>query len=123
MLHYSNHSWSVRLDTSPSVYYMLSPIYRGLKRYLHPAFVQDQDMPRTCVIKIFLSGCYGNARKQYTTIVFWQKGALETIVYKLKSIANLGNLIFFCYINEIYWVADIWWNVSLDESGVGEFPQ
>ena len=30
---------------------------------------------------------------------------------------------FFSYINEIYWVADFWWNVSLDESGLGEFPQ
>ena len=26
---------------------------------------------------------------------------------------------FFSYINEIYF----WWNVSLDESGVGEFPR
>ena len=30
---------------------------------------------------------------------------------------------FFSYINKIYLVADFWWNVSLDESGVGEFPQ
>ena len=30
---------------------------------------------------------------------------------------------FFSYINEIYLVADFWWNVSLDESGVGEIPQ
>ena len=30
---------------------------------------------------------------------------------------------FFSYINEIYLVADFWWNVSLDESRVGEFPQ
>ena len=30
---------------------------------------------------------------------------------------------FFSYINEIYLVADFWWNVSLDESGVAEFPQ
>ena len=27
---------------------------------------------------------------------------------------------FFSYINEIYLVADIWWNVSLDGSGVGK---
>ena len=30
---------------------------------------------------------------------------------------------FISYINEIYLVADFWWNVSLAESGVGEFPQ
>ena len=30
---------------------------------------------------------------------------------------------FFSYINEIYLVADFWWTVSLDESGVGEIPQ
>ena len=30
---------------------------------------------------------------------------------------------FFSYINEIYLVADFWWNVSLDELGVGEIPQ
>ena len=30
---------------------------------------------------------------------------------------------FFSFINEIYLVADLWWNVSLDESGVGEIPQ
>ena len=73
---------------------MLSPIYGG-----SVAYVQDQDMPRMCVIKIFMSGCYGNARKQYTTIgVFWRIGALETIVYNLKSIANFGNLdVFFLY--------------------------
>ena len=29
---------------------------------------------------------------------------------------------FFSYINEIYLVAHFWWNVSLDELGVGEFP-
>ena len=40
--------------------------------------------------------------------LFWQIGGLETIVYNLKSIANFGNLNVFCYINEIYWVADIW---------------
>ena len=31
-------------------------------------------------------------------------GALETIVYNLKSIENFGNLNVFCYINEIYLV-------------------
>ena len=30
---------------------------------------------------------------------------------------------FISYINEIYLVAHFWWNVSLDESGVAEFPQ
>ena len=32
---------------------------------------------------------------------------------------------FFSYINEIYLVADFWWNVSLDGSGVGvaEIPR
>ena len=30
---------------------------------------------------------------------------------------------FISYINEIYLVADFWWNESLDESGVAEFPQ
>ena len=30
---------------------------------------------------------------------------------------------FFSYINDIYLVVDFWWNVSLDESGVGEFPK
>ena len=30
---------------------------------------------------------------------------------------------FFFYINEIYLVADFWWSVSLDESGVDEIPQ
>ena len=44
----------------------------------------------------------------WATIVFWQIGALTTIVYNLKTIANFGNLNVFCYINEIYWVADIW---------------
>ena len=32
-------------------------------------------------------------------------------------------MLFFWDINEIYWVADIWWNVSLDGLGVAEFPQ
>ena len=43
----------------------------------------------------------------------------ETIIYNLKSIANFANLdiSFFHHL-----VADIWWNVSLDGSGVGEIP-
>ena len=59
----------------------------------------------------------------FAPIVFWLIWALETIVNNLKSIANFGNLIFFSYINEIYSVADFWWNVSFDESGVGKIPQ
>ena len=45
---------------------------------------------------------------QASKIVFWRIWALETIVYNLKSIANFGNLNVFCYINEIFLVADIW---------------
>ena len=43
----------------------------------------------------------------YRTIMFWWIGALETIVYDLKSITNFGNLWGF-YINDIYLVAEIW---------------
>ena len=44
----------------------------------------------------------------FATILFWRIWALETIFHNLKSIANLGNLKVFFYINEIYLVADIW---------------
>ena len=53
----------------------------------------------------------------FAQLVFWRISALETIVNNLKSTTNFGNLNVFSYINEIYLVADFWWNVSFDEWG------
>ena len=119
-------------------YYMLTALCRGIEQHLlsSVACVQDQDMPHTlCLIdrpQACLSRSHANSLstqrctnyfRLHDPIVFWQIGPLETIFYDVKSIANFRNLKVFWYISEISLVADFWWNVSLDESGVGEFPQ
>ena len=59
----------------------------------------------------------------FAPLVFWRISALETIVNNLKSNHKLWkSKCFFLYQRNLM-VADFWWNLSFDESKVGEFPQ